>query len=899
MLTDGATKVRVMLARIRDLFAASRIAAERDDEFAFHLDMETERNRKLGMSPEEAHRVARIAFGGRSHFREATRDARGVASIQDTVRDIRFAIRRLTRAPGFTIGITTTLGVGVGVAMAIGVLVNGVLLRPLPFTEPDRLVQIDFRTPGFDGGREHAHSPATYRHFSEAKGPFVAMGAYHLNDAVNFTDGDNPERVTAVMISASALRVLGVEPVLGRLLVDADTAAQGIIPVLISHTLWQQRYGGDSAMAGRIVEINRRPRRVVGVLPAGFNFPVPAAAVWFPLDVGGRASLQSRYLEVIARLRDRAGIEDAQRELTARIARFPERFPEITREQLARSAARVEVLTLRDATVASVREHLRLLAFVMVFVLLIVVANVSNLFLLRAERLRREVAVTIALGGGAWALARRFVTEGLVLGAGGAVIALPIVALAVQSRFGFTSREIPRLHELTLTVGLMSAVVLTVVVIAVGISLIAFARVSRTQPVGAHLSTARTTAGGPWRRVQQALVATQVAAALTLLLSAVLFGRSLWNLGRVDLGFVPSGRVSFEATLPFSGYETYEKSASFHANVIDRVRRIAGISGAEAALEIPLIQENPGELSLGIDAVGANKSHRAAANMVTPGYFRLMGIPVLQGRTFAGGDVRSELPGVVISASLARALFDRIDVVGRVVRPPSSGPDVFFRVVGVVGDVPRWRVEERDVAMVYFPLVQDGNDSASRRMPIILGSARYVMTTERSIAQLVPELRTAVREVDRRVPLTNFTSLPQMVSAATARVRLTMVLLTWAAVAALILGVIGVYSIVSYTVASRQREIGVRIALGATPARVRRMVIGEGATLGVAGVVVGIVAALATGRLARSLLYGIAPTDPITYAAVAALLIVVVMAASMVPAHRASTIDPTEVMRGE
>jgi putative ABC transport system permease protein len=538
----------------------------------------------------------------------------------------------------------------------------------------------------------------------------------------------------------------------------------------------------------------------------------------------------------------------------------------------------------------------------MLFVLLIATANVTNLFVLRGERLRHEIAVSAALGGGAAALARRFIVEGAVLGLASAVVSLPIVAAALTSRFGFSTRDLPRLHEITFGAWPIVVTLMLGLFIGASVGLVAFARSHRAGlQDGLRASTRTTSPGGLWRRVQQTLVATQVAVALALVSSAALLGRSLWNLSRVELGFVREQRSSFEVTLPYVGYENYTKAALFHAAVLDRLRAIPLVEGAESAMEIPLIAENPGELTFDYDAVGLNKEERGGVNMASDGYFQLMGIPLLHGRSFMAGDVRAENPAIVLSASLARGLFGKVDVVGSLVRPPSPGADVFYRVVGVVGDVPRWRIEDGPARMAYFPLLRDGDGLPldSMRIPILMSSARYVVRSDASVEQLASSMRDAVRGVDPRVPVTNFTSLNGMVETATARVRLTMLLLGASATAALLLGVIGIYSVVSYAVAGRRRELGVRIALGATPSRIRRMIVLEGGAIVGIGIAAGLVVALYGARLAQSMLYGVSTTDPLLFGGAALLLAAVALAATSLPASRAARLDPSEIMRSE
>ena len=894
-------RLRVWVTRVRELFRSFQLEVEREDEFRFHIEMQTEHNIRHGMTPGDARRAALLAFGGVDRYREATRDARGVVAVGNILRDARFALRRLRRSPSFSLGVVLTIGVGAGAAVAIGTLVYGVLLRPLPYERPEELVHVAFVTPGLDGGREHAHSEATFAHLREGARSFAAIGAYYVNDAVNLTDTDRPQRVAAVLATPGILDVLRPGAVLGRLFTQADAEERGTIPVLLSHELWRQRYGADSSIVGRLIEVNRAPRRVIGVLPAGFDFPYPGPAVWYPEDAGfERPSLNSRYMNVIARLGPGVRVRDAEAELRALVPGISARYPSITAEQVERSGARAEVLALRDWIVAPVREQLRMLAIAMLYVLLIAAANVTNLFLLRSERLRQEIAITAALGGGRLALARRFITEGAMLGVAGGVVATPLIAGAVGSRFGFSMRDIPRLHEIRLGPEPLAAALLLSMVVGAVVGTLAFVRAQRT-PVdeGLRIST-RTTTGRGWRRVQQGLVATQIAMALALVLSAGLMGRSLWNLRQADLGFTPERRAAFDVTLPYSEYPGYGQVAAFHTAVLDRLRAIPGVHAAEAALEIPLAPEGTLEMSMEFDARGTDRSERAAPNMATTDYFGLIGIPMLHGRSFMPGDVRADLPAIVLSASLARALFGTTDAVGRAVRPPSPGPDDdLFQVVGVVGDVPRWRIEDGPAPTAYFPMLRDadGLPADSFPHPIVMRSAQYVLRSDLPVPALAPAIRAAVREVDPRVPVTNLTSLDALADAATARVRLTMWLLAAAAGAALLLGLIGIYSVVSYTVTGRQREFGVRLALGASPAGVQRMVLGDGARIAAVGLAVGLLAAVWGARLARALLYQVSPTEPSVYAAATLLLLGIALAGTLLPARRAARVDPAEVMR--
>src|SRR5688500_14777937 len=432
--------VRAALARVRELFRRrSRFAAEQDEEFAFHLEMEMAENIRRGMSEAEARRAAVLRFGGMQRFREETSDARGVVALDNLARDLRFAVRRLHRAPGFAAGVIATLGVGIGAAVGIGTIVYGVLLRDLPYDDPDRLVRVGFITDGV-GISGDLHSPATYFHFTTSARSFAALGGYYVDDAFDITDGEAPERVTVALVSPSTLTLLGARPLLGHVFEPGDTSwSNPRSAILISENLWRRRYGGDSSIIGRRIAINRGERNVIGVLPRSFDFPTPSVDIFYPAPVPVKQpQITARGMTVIGRLRPGITPSAAEAELNALIPSLAERFPAITPDMLERSRARVSVQSLKTATVAPVRPQLVLLGVLVAVVLLIATTNVVNLFLLRAERSGHEIAIALSLGASRLALAQRFVIEGIVLGLASAIVALPAAALALVTKFGLT-----------------------------------------------------------------------------------------------------------------------------------------------------------------------------------------------------------------------------------------------------------------------------------------------------------------------------------------------------------------------------------------------------------------------------------------------------------------------------
>ncbi|HEV8411159.1 MAG TPA: ABC transporter permease, partial [Gemmatimonadaceae bacterium] len=472
------SRLRIALARVRELFRPrARSDAEQREEFNFHLEMETAENVRRGMSGADAHRAALHRFGGAQRFREETRDARGVVALDNLVRDIRFAFRRLRRAPGFSAGVIATLGIGIGAAAGIGAIVYGVLLRDLPYDKPDQLVHVGFVTEGL-GGSGDLNSDVTYFHFAKSARSFSALGAYWTSDEHTVTGDIAPERVTVAFMTPNVFTLLGVRPILGQLFATGDTSwYNGRNPILISENIWRRRYGADSSIIGRRVDTDIGTRYVFGVLPRSFTFPTASVDIFYPAAVSVRhPQIASRYFSVIGRLKDGVGPTRAASELNTLVPSLTERFPAITPDILRRSRARVSVDPLKAATVAAVRDQLALLGALVVIVLLIVTTNMVNLFLLRAERASHEIAIALSLGATRVALAQRFVAEGVVLGLASSIVAIPAAAVALATKFGFTEREIPRLHEVSFTWETAAVVIACATLLGGGVGLTALTR---------------------------------------------------------------------------------------------------------------------------------------------------------------------------------------------------------------------------------------------------------------------------------------------------------------------------------------------------------------------------------------------------------------------------------------
>lgn len=909
------SQVRV---RLQALVCRTRAERELAEELRVHVDMETEANLARGFDIEEARRRALLAVGGVERVKEEVRDARSWGLLEDMVVDLRYAVRRLRREPGFSVPVIATLSLGIGVTVAVFGLANAVLLRPLPYPEADRLVAIRHTASKAElpmGGI----TPGLADYYRANSRVFEDVGLY-IEHVGTLTDLDRAERVDWAFATPGFFSVLGAKARLGRLTIPADYEPPAldrngeVRSVVISHALWTRRYGADPGVIGRSIEVDGHKQTVVGVTEPGFQFPRPETDIWFAFgwgaDQAARASLQALGYSGIARLKPGVSEAEAQRDLDRLTRALPDRFPDVTVHQLEDMGFRAVPVPLKREIIGSVREAVLLLAATAAFLLLITWANATNLTLVRAERLRREVAVARALGAGAGHLARRFVSESLVLAGVGGAIGLALAAVAIRVRFGFAPDDIPRLREVTVDGAVLGLAV--GLALASGALLGAVALVSGGQP---RLITALTGAGGRMtsgRREQlgrRVLVTAQVALALMLLIASALMAQSFWRLKQVKLGFDPDGAVVFRLSVPGMGRgpNYFDGVARVHDEVLRRLRALPGVQAADAASTsaFPLTPV-PAYYYRALAMAGAASAPPGGwpyglLSFATPGYFQTMGIPLLRGRTFRWEDTGRVGYGVILSASLAKALFSDVDPIGRRVRwaRPSRDPD--YTVVGVAGDVPSEALRDGPSKAFYFPnLYPPKADTITGVVhDYIPDDEFYVVRTRLPLAAIFPSMQRIVHEVDARLAITQAGTLDKVVADSMARARLTMLLLIVAAMTALALGVIGIYGVLAYSVSRRANEMGIRIALGANPGAVVGMVVRQGTALAMTGVVAGLLAAFALTRYLRSLLYEVSPTQPLAFASMAALLLLVGAAASYLPARRAGRIDPVQALRRE
>ncbi len=814
--------------------------------------------------------------------------------------ELRLASRALLRNPGFAVAATLTLAIGIAAVTTVFALVEGIVLAPLPFPQSERLVAVGHSAPGL-ALEGTGMSTGTYLHYRAHARAFSGIATYH-ESVVNLADGEREvdheaERVPVATVTHDFFTVLGARTAVGRLPAAADADGSGERVVLLSHELWQRRYGGDPAIVGRTIEPNRVPRRVLGVLAPGFAFPRREVGIFFPSDPDpASARAADLYNEGIGRLAPGFDTAAAERDLDRLLATLPEAFPDLSAQAIADARLRASVRPLRDTVVGETGPALWLLLAAMAILLLIACANVANLFFVRGEHRAKEIAVRTALGARGRHLVRAFAAEGLVLALAGGALGLLAAAGAVRALAGREVSQLPRLDEVKVdgpVAGVTLALSLAIALLLAVLPLIRLRRRQVTAVLGARGSAS---GGRRGQRTRRLLVAAQVALALTLLSGSALLARSLWLLTRADAGFRSAGVLTADLALPRTAYGTYQETRRFWEALSQRVAALPGVDAVGMASSLPLVPQGAFH-DLAVEVEDRPHETRRAVSVyhATPGYFAAMGVPVVRGRgPEAAGEV--ERP-VWLSTAAARRLFPGRDAVGRRIRRgvAAAGEEPpWATVAGVVGDVPRERVGGEPAEIVYLPVLAAAVDPDLRP-----SYGTLVVRTSLPPDALAPALRAVVRELDPHLPLAAMRTMEEVVARSASRTVFVMVVLGVAALAALALGTVGLYGVISYTVRRRTHEVGIRVALGARGADIRNVVLGESAALALGGIAAGIVAALAVTRFLRGLLYEVGPGDPLVLGTVAALVLAVSLVAGWLPARRAARIDPLTALREE
>ena len=799
------------------------------------------------------------------------------------LQDLRYAARSLRKTPAFTAIAVATLALGIGVNTAVLGVVNGVLLRPLPFPRPDRLVMIREDMPEKEMPGMTA-SPPNFLDWRSQNRSFSDLAAFaRSSDAL--TGSGDPEQVDYASTTGTFFDVLGVRPGLGRTYTAAECTAGKDHVAVVSHALWLRRFGGRPEVVGSTLRLGGEPYTVIGVAPANFTFPLANHDLWVPLDFGPKVASQrgAHYLSVVGRLRDGVSLTAAEAEMKGIAARLAAAYPDQNKGHT------VSLRVLKEQIVGKVKPALLILSGAVALVVLIACANVANLLLARGARREREIAVRRALGAGRARIVRQLLTESSLLAAVGTVagVGLAVVADRLIVRFGPSG--IPRLAESGVDGKVLAATVALAAATAILFGLAPALRATASGLPFALRETSPGTAPGK-RRMRDVLVAGEMALALLLLAGAGLLVKSFGRLVNVDPGFRPDHVLTFDLSLD-AKYKDSASVSAFYRHMISELDRIPGVRATGAAFCAPLSRSQFSS-SFTVRGAPVAKADEPSMNLrvVTADYFTAMRIPLVAGRLLTERDRRGGQRVLVITQSAARRFWPRGDAIGKYLalgaRPSSD--DVEGTVVGIVGDTRDEALSEPPEPAAYFPLDQVG-----------VSSLTVVVRTAQRPESIGAEVRDVVRRLDADLPVVGMTSMDEVLSRSVEAPRFYAFLLTVFSAAALALAAIGIYGVLSYAVAARTREIGVRIAIGAQRRDVIGMVLGDAARLALFGLAGGLAASLALTRLLSGILFDVKPFDPATYAVVSAILLGVALFAAVLPARRASSVDPISALRQE
>ncbi len=814
-------------------------------------------------------------------------------------RSLRSVAHRLTRTPTFTAVAIVTLAVGIGANTAIFSVVNGVLLKPLPYPEPDRLVTAGPTAPGL-GYDQISFSDATYFYFKEQNRTLENLAAW-TSTTRNLTGLDRPLRLDALAATHTIFPTLRVRPALGRSIGQDDDLPGAAAVGILTHEFWIETFGADPDILGRTIELDRTSTEIIGVMPEGFEIPTESVDILIPLRLDPAAPAElNHYLAGVGRLAPGVSVEEASRDLERVGNTLVEAFPDTYTPQMNEEARFGGAATsLRTEIVGDVSTALWVILGTVGFVLLIACANVANLFLVRAEGRQREIALRTALGADLGSLARYFLGESMGLAVMGGVLGTALAYIGLQVLLATAPDTIPRLGEVRIdpAVLLFTAGISAVAGLLFG----AFPLIRYGHPnlVSALKEGGRgTTSGRPGHGTRNAMVVGQVALALMLLAGAGLMVRSFRALRSVDPGFDAENVLTLRIALPSADYSDRESISPFYEALLDRIRALPGVRAAGSVTGLPLAGDRTSDSVIMPEDDPTPEGELpplANTQYAGPGYFEAMGIRVLEGRVFEPRDAYESPGGVVITQALARKFWPEESAVGKRVAQFFGEP--WYQVIGVIEDVRERSLVDDDRELVYWPVRPLADEEG--QLPWSAPGRALVVRTDVDPLSLLPAIRREIWAMDPNLPIADVRTMARILDRSMARTSFTTLLLAIAASVALILGTVGIYGVISYAVSQRTQEIGVRLALGAERRGVEAMVLRQGATLAGLGIAVGVVGALALTRVMASLLVETSATDPVTLVSVAVLLAAVASVASWLPARRAASTDPMIAMRAE
>jgi predicted permease len=878
--------------RVRALFRRDAVDEELDEELRFHFEREVEKYLRSGMKEDEAKRRARLAFGGQAQTKEDCREARGTGFLELTVQDAKYAFRQLWANPTFALVMILTLGLSIGANSAIFGVINGVLIRRLPYPEPDRLVRI------FLSSREYPKFPLNpwdFLDFRARNHSFDAIAAFTRGDVQLSGDGE-PVRLNGFGVTSGYFRVLGLKPKMGREFdFQAEIPGNGLQAIL-SDRLWRTRFGADPNVIGKKITLNMQPFTVIGVMAAGTEHPGndyhavaygESVDVWWPFSFAGDSNRRgSHFIEGIGRLKDGVSAEHARGELSAIMA-------QIAREHSWTSGWSVLVIPLYTEIVGARRQVLLVLLGAVGIVLLIACANAANLLMARASARQREMAVRLAMGAPRWRVVRQLLTESLLIACTGGALGLMLAFGGVRALAALLPADFPRAHDVHVNGPVLAFTVVVSLMTGILFGLTPALQASRTDPRQGLQKGGRTsTAGRRQARLRSALVIAEMSLASVLLIGAGLMLRTFLNLVHLDPGFREDHLLTASLSLPHSQYKTNEQTARFFDRLSSNLNGLPGVESAGAGSDLPWTgyDENAGGFMIEGKKPPPRQEFHARYHMATPGYFSAMGIPLLEGRFFTEGDKKDEPWALIINRAMAERYWPHEEVVGKRISfddAPKKDSD-WMTVVGVVGDVKDQPNSPGAEPAFWWSEYQASESDMS-----------IAIRTRSDPKQIADGLRDAVHRLDPALAVADVKLMDSVVDTSVSTPRFTFALVGLFAGLAVLLAAIGAYGLIAFTVSQRTAEFGLRVALGAQRLDLMRMVLAQSARLAVPGTIVGVLLALSLGRVVRSLIYEVSPADPVILSAVVLLMLTVALIASLVPARRAAQADPIVTLRAE
>jgi predicted permease len=872
--------------RITALRKREQLDRDLEDEVAFHLAMREQKNQENGIDSTEARYAARRQFGSVAGVKERSREMWTFVSLESLWQDVRYGARVLAKNPGFTLVAIVTLALGMGASTAIFSVVNSVLLRPLPFSEPDRLVRAWEANPQ-RGYARNVVNPLNYLDWHDQNRSFVSLAAI-VGGSVNLNSGNGPITVPAYRVTPQFFSVLGVVPLIGRTFTDDDGIPGHDSRVILTYEFWQQQFGGNRDVLNRTIKLDDIPMLIVGVLPRGFAVPNMKASVWMPFALVRSAEFakQGRYMRVVARLKPGITLAQAQQDMERLAAWTGEARPDMNTNWGA-----IVIPMLRDVT-SDVRRPLLVLFSAVGFVLLIVCANVANLMLMRGARRSREIAVRAALGAGRVRVVRQLFVESLLLASAGTLGGIAIAKWGLRALLVLIPEDapLPRMESIRLD----SAVFLFALALAFGTTvlfgLLPALRLSRVNLQDTlKQGTARGGVGGN-RVLRQTLVVAEIALALLLSVGAGLLLRSFHRLTAVDLGFSADHVVSMSISMSPVKYDSDEKQARYIERLLAEIRGTPGVRAASTTDFLPLASDL---VSGSCFAIGAGPPVNEATApgsqflIISSGYFDAMGTPFRSGRDFNERDTLKSPAAAIVNQAFVSRFFPNEDALGKQLNV-CWGVANPVQIVGVVADSRQTKLRDAPAPTIYL---------ANTQAPLSGGT--LVVRAAADPQQVLRSVEAAIRRVDPDQAVTEARSMGRVFSDATSDARFQLVLLMIFAALAVTLAMIGVYGVVSYSVGQRTQEIGIRMAMGAASSEIRKMVMREALLLAGVAVAIGLAGALGLTRVMESLLYETTPTDPATLAAASVTMLLVAAVAAMLPARRAVRVDPLVALRYE